>query len=425
MLSVKKKQKLNHALELLNLYMDKRLASGYGASLTHKQRKDLFALCDALDRKILSHCKPDDRCHGTLEEIREKVILANQISTEMWNANKRDVFKNVLQETVATVPEKVQRSKWDKTSFFTGMSTGVAVAFCATIWLNTLPVSSALESFSEETVALFAEQEVDRLLGITNKPQEGVYVFDSITAKALQEEYNTKNIDWQAVKAHNYEDTKDFFVSFFDKNYIADAEKRVDNIGVDLDLPLFLQALNQKAIEGSIKAQFDLGMAYVRASEEDIWRSVETAEFWLKQAANNEHAAAQYNLAVLYQQGLIKDVEIQEIVHLYDKAAQKNYPQALFNLGLAYMNGYGVETDYKEAIDYFKQAYDEGVYKSAYILGKLYETGVLKFGEADKEQAIFWYKKAFENGVDQAEKALDDILKSSSKKAPKIKIRRG
>ena len=89
------------------------------------------------------------------------------------------------------------------------------------------------------------------------------------------------------------------------------------------------------------------------------------------------------------------------------------------------MNGYGVETDYKEAIDYFKQAYDEGVYKSAYILGKLYETGVLKFGEADKEQAIFWYKKAFENGVDQAEKALDDILKSSSKKAPKIKIRRG
>lgn len=429
MLSAKKKQQLEHALDLLNLYMDKRLASGYGASLTHKQRQDLFTLCDVLDRKILSHCDARDACHGTLEEIREKVILANQISKEMWAANKRDVFKDVLEQVPATEIQKTntdnEKNAWDKTSFFTGMSTGVAVAFCASVWLNTLPITSALDTFNEKTASIFAEQEIDRLLGVADDVREGVYAFDTTTAKALASDYDTADVEWDTVQTYDATTTHDFFVSYFDKQYQANPATEVTNIGVDLALPDVLKDLNKRAIAGSVKAQFDLGMAYVKASNDAPWKSIENAEFWLKQAAQNDHTAAQYNLAVLYQQGLVKDIESEQIIRLYEQAAEKNYPQALFNLGLSYMNGFGVKIDYKEAIDYFKQAYDEGVYKSAYILGKLYETGVLDFGEADDDQAIFWYKKAFESGVDQAEKALDDMMKKQSSKKSKIQIKRG
>ena len=80
-----------------------------------------------------------------------------------------------------------------------------------------------------------------------------------------------------------------------------------------------------------------------------------------KAKAEAGDADAQFNLGVMYYQGLGVEQDLKEAVKWYQKAAdQGDVAMAQFNLGVMYEKGKGVEQDFKEAVKWYQKAADQG-----------------------------------------------------------------
>jgi serine/threonine protein kinase len=119
----------------------------------------------------------------------------------------------------------------------------------------------------------------------------------------------------------------------------------------------FKQCL-QKAEQGNIAAQFELGMmyAYGRGSS----KNETAARQWLEKAANNGHLPAQYRLGVMLARGtgVIKD-EI-EAARWLRLAAERGESSAQFNYGMLCAHGIGVQQDTNQALYWYTKAAQQG-----------------------------------------------------------------
>ena len=70
---------------------------------------------------------------------------------------------------------------------------------------------------------------------------------------------------------------------------------------------------------------------------------------WLRLAAKQGFAKAQYNLGVMYQQGQGVSQDYKTAVKWYALAAEQGDAEAQFNLGVMYFEGQGVLQDYVTA----------------------------------------------------------------------------
>ena len=120
--------------------------------------------------------------------------------------------------------------------------------------------------------------------------------------------------------------------------------------------------------------------------------------------AKRGDAFAQYNLGVMYAQGLGIEKNEQEAVGWYQKAASQGYPEAQSNLGLMYEFGRGVDVDYELAMNWYLKAAAQGYALAQHNIGSMYfnGNGVPK----DDERASEWYRKAAEQGFALAQNAL-------------------
>ena len=66
---------------------------------------------------------------------------------------------------------------------------------------------------------------------------------------------------------------------------------------------------------------------------------------WYRKAAEQNHAEAQYNLGVCYDEGEGVAKDQVEAVKWYRKAAEQNFAAAQYNLGVCYAKGEGVAKD--------------------------------------------------------------------------------
>ena len=69
------------------------------------------------------------------------------------------------------------------------------------------------------------------------------------------------------------------------------------------------------------------------------------AAAWLRLAAEQEHARAQFYLGVLYAEGLGVEQDREGAFNWYRRAALQGYAAAQFSLAVAYFNGDGVAQD--------------------------------------------------------------------------------
>jgi TPR repeat protein len=124
-------------------------------------------------------------------------------------------------------------------------------------------------------------------------------------------------------------------------------------------------------------------------------------------AAEQGHAAAQYNLGAFYENGhagLPRDDE--EAARLYRLAADQGLALAQARLGLFYMAGRGgLPKDDQETVRLSKLAADQGVGIAQESLGLLYESGRGGLPKDDKESARL-YKLAADQGVASAQGSL-------------------
>ena len=93
------------------------------------------------------------------------------------------------------------------------------------------------------------------------------------------------------------------------------------------------------------------------------------------QAAEQGHAAAQYNLGVMYAHGLGVRQHDAQAVQWYRKAAEQGDAKAQYNLGAMYANGQRIRQNYKIAKEWFGKACDNGLQRGCDAYRELNQKG--------------------------------------------------
>jgi len=92
-------------------------------------------------------------------------------------------------------------------------------------------------------------------------------------------------------------------------------------------------------------------------------------------AAEEGHADSQFNVALMYEQGIGVGKDEKEAVVWYGKAASQGNAAAQYNLGVLYENGRGTKIDYAKANEWYRKASVQGDALAIGNLGMLYVRG--------------------------------------------------
>ena len=97
-----------------------------------------------------------------------------------------------------------------------------------------------------------------------------------------------------------------------------------------------------------------------------------------------------------------------EVVRLWEGAAEQGHALAQHNLGVMYEHGQGVEVNLKKAFEWCKKAADQGYDRAQYNLGAAHLGG--HGVDQSDSQAMRWYAKAAAQGRKDAQAAINEIV---------------
>jgi len=155
-------------------------------------------------------------------------------------------------------------------------------------------------------------------------------------------------------------------------------------------LPLFAKAseLSHPEAEYNLGVMFLEGLGVVADIKEGTKRVINAAE--------NGFAEAQYRLGEMYKNGIHVPKIQKEAVKWYEKAAEQGHLSAQKKLPWHYDNGIGTDKDEKRAFEWILKAAKQGHGDSCFWIGQRYHSG--QGVSKDSTQAFEWYTKAVEYG---------------------------
>jgi len=169
------------------------------------------------------------------------------------------------------------------------------------------------------------------------------------------------------------------------------------------------EAIKHSAEQGNVSDQYNLGVMY--ANGLGVARNEAEAVKWYRKAAERGDADAQNNLGAMYAEGRGVAQSYAEAVKWYGKSAQQGNAIGQNNLGIQFSRGQGVAQNETEAAKWFYKAAEKGKASAQYNLGMAYAKGQ---GVAKNDtEAIKWYRKAADQGHPSAKKALE-IMKNQT-----------
>jgi len=123
----------------------------------------------------------------------------------------------------------------------------------------------------------------------------------------------------------------------------------------------------QQADNGSVKAQYELGMMYLTGTE--VTRDRKKAVFYLQKAAENNNQDARMQLVDLYLNSAEFDIDYTAAAKWLKKAAEQGNAEAQYTLGNLYYSGLGVEKNNALAVKWYRSAARQGHNKARTRLG--------------------------------------------------------
>ena len=169
-----------------------------------------------------------------------------------------------------------------------------------------------------------------------------------------------------------------------------------------------INTLTEKADEGSVDAQFTLGMAYKEG--EGVEQDPENATYWFRQAAEQGQAEAQYELAHAYWSGNgVEEEDAEQATNWLRKAAEQGHAEAQYDLGIAYEYGFGVEENRPEAGRWYRQAVRSWKEtrrdaRAQFMVGEAYADG--RGVQENITEAVHWWRKAAKQEIAEAQHQL-------------------
>jgi uncharacterized protein len=162
---------------------------------------------------------------------------------------------------------------------------------------------------------------------------------------------------------------------------------------------------------GHRDAQYEVGLMYANGVGVD--KDIEQAILWIRQSAEKGLATAQYLLATRYANGIGVPRDGPQALMWYLKAAQQGHVKALFRLGKLQTTGQP-----EMAAAYFTQAAELGLAEAQCALGHHFEAGLGVVQDA--EQAAFWYSQSAAQGWAPAHCALAAMYSTHQLGAPNL-----
>lgn len=163
-----------------------------------------------------------------------------------------------------------------------------------------------------------------------------------------------------------------------------------------------VQTIKEKATEGHVESQFQLGILYLKDNAK-----VREGSNWLKQSANQGYMKAQYQLGRIYFEGYMQDKDLEKGIKWLLMAANQGYSEAQFYLANEYFGGENIVLDDEQALKYHLMAAHQNNLGSQYQLGRIYLYG---WGQdKDIKKGMKWLLMAANGGYTAAFSALGRI----------------
>lgn len=153
------------------------------------------------------------------------------------------------------------------------------------------------------------------------------------------------------------------------------------------------------ARKGDMFAQYNLGLIYRDGM--GVPPDPEQALEWFAKAAEQGYAPAQFALGSLYYTGMGTERDYETAFSLFQRAAAQDHALAQYTLGIMYDSGRGVRRNELRALDWYRLSAANGCALAQYNLGVIYYRGRLV--QQDYAVALEWYTKAAEQNDAEAQ----------------------
>jgi hypothetical protein len=156
--------------------------------------------------------------------------------------------------------------------------------------------------------------------------------------------------------------------------------------------PLAFREWKVSAEAGQAEAEFDLGVLYAQGL--GVRRDLTEAMTWYRKAAEQGNAAAEFALGQLYLRGWGVPRDEADAIRWFQMAnsVDSDGPPTDW----ARVEGYGMTRDPQQAVYWYQQASDKGHPEAQYNLGRLYASG--QGVQRDGEQAARWMSASATQG---------------------------
>lgn len=132
-------------------------------------------------------------------------------------------------------------------------------------------------------------------------------------------------------------------------------------------------------------------------------------QFTLMREANAGNSLAQHELGLRYLLGDGVPADTLQGAYWIKEAADQNLAAASFNYGILFLNGWGVPWNPYEAFKYFYNAANAGMSNAQHIVGLFYTDNLVV--KRNWAEAYKWIKKAADKEYEPAEESLDELIK--------------
>ena len=181
-----------------------------------------------------------------------------------------------------------------------------------------------------------------------------------------------------------------------------------EGYGTAVDHVKAVKWVRKAAEQGFARAQYSLGCMYDKGTV--VEQSDEKAAEWYLKAAKQGDARAQDNLGIMCYIGRGVEQSYKKAVEWFQKAAKQGLASAQYDLGCMYDKGTGVEQSDEKVAEWVLKAAEQGLARAQYSLGCMYDKGAGV--EQSDEKAVKWYQKAAKQGLARAQNNLGSMYKN-------------
>ncbi len=181
----------------------------------------------------------------------------------------------------------------------------------------------------------------------------------------------------------------------------ADAQFELGVVSyVEREFPKALKFLSDAAQQGHAQAQFNLAVMFQRG--EGTVPDLNEALRWFQMAEENEYpsaygavAEAQFAIGLQFS----KAGSFAKAIEWYQKASERNHFKSQYNIGIQYLDGEGVHEDPHEALKWFERALEAGHPKAQEMVAEAQHCIALDFHKSgDCRESLRWSQEASKNG---------------------------